>query len=156
MNTLINKNHIGTRLTPFTVEVEKAPLRAFAKATGQTDPVYLDETAARAAGYPSLPIAPTYLFCLEMASPNPQEVYELLGIEYARVLHGEQHFVYHQPVFAGDVLSFAPVIAEIYDRKDGALEFVVWETRVEAKEGLHVADLRSVMVVRPEKQSRPS
>lgn len=153
---MIDKKHIGTKLTPFTIEVEKGQLKSFAKATGQTDPIYLDENAARAAGHRSLPIPPTFLFCLEMASPNPQEVYELLGIDYARVLHGEQHFVYHRPVFAGATLSFSPVIADIYDRKDGALEFVVWETRVEAKDGMHVADLRSVMVVRNEKAAKAS
>ena len=153
---MIDKKHIGTKLTPFSVAVEKAQLRAFAKATGQTDPVYLEETAARAAGHRSLPVPPTYLFCLEMTSPNPQEIYELLGIDYGRVLHGEQHFVYHHPVFAGDTLSFVPVIADIYDRKDGALEFVVWETCVETEQGTHVADLRSVMVVRPEMAERPT
>ena len=153
---MIDKKHIGTKLTPFAVEVEKGQLRAFAKATGQTDPVYLDENAARAAGHRSLPIPPTFLFCLEMASPNPQEVYALLGIDYARVLHGEQHFVYHHPVFAGDTLSFSPVITDIHDKKNGALEFVAWETRVEAGDGKHVADLRSVMVVRHEKAARAS
>jgi acyl dehydratase len=79
-----------------------------------------------------------------------------LGIDYARVLHGEQHFVYHHPVFAGDTLSFSPVITDLYDKKDGALEFVAWETRVEAQDGKHVADLRSVMVVRHEKAARAS
>lgn len=151
---MIDKKYIGAKLTPFTVEVEKGQLRSFARATCQADPIYLDENAARAAGHRSLPVPPTYLFCLEMASPNPQEVYALLGIDYARVLHGEQHFVYHQPVFAGDTLSFAPIISDIHDRKDGALEFVVWETRVQAEDGTHVADLRSVMVVRHETAAR--
>jgi len=153
---MIDKKYIGTKLTPFSIVVEKQQLQSFARATGQSDPVYLDENAARAAGHRSLPVPPTYLFCLEMGSPNPQEIYELLGIDYARVLHGEQHFVYHHPVFAGAALSFAPVIADLYAKKDGALEFVVWKTRVEAEEGLHVADLKTVMVVRHEQAARPS
>ncbi len=149
---MIDKKYIGARLKPHTVEVEKGQLRTFARATGQTDPVYMDEAAAREAGHRSLPVPPTFLFCLEMASPHAMEIYELLGIDYARVLHGEQHFVYHQMVFAGDTLSFERRIADIYDRKEGALEFVIWESRVEAGNGRHVADLRSVMVVRHEEK----
>lgn len=149
---MIDKKYIGTRLRPHTVEVEKGQLRNFAKATGQTDLVYVDETAARDAGHRSLPVPPTFLFCLEMASPHSMEIYELLDIDYSRVLHGEQHFIYHQPVFAGDTLTFERRIADIYDRKAGALEFVIWASRVEAGNGRHVADLRSVMVVRNDGQ----
>lgn len=149
---MIDKKYIGARLRPHTVEVEKEKLRDFARATGQSDPVYLDEGAARDAGHRALPVPPTFLFCLEMASPHAMEVYELLDIDYSRVLHGEQYFTYHQLVFAGDTLTFERRIADIYTKKAGALEFIVWESRVEAGNGRHVADLRSVMVVRNDEQ----
>jgi len=139
----------GSPLTPFSVEVERGRLRAFAKATGQENPVYWDETAAHARGLPSLPLPPTFLFCLEMESPNPMEVFERLHINHAHVLHGEQHFVYHRLAFAGETLRFKPRIADVYERKSGALGFIAWETRVEGSDGKAVADLRSVMVVRP-------
>jgi hypothetical protein len=57
----VDKNNIGLELEPLTVEVEAGRLRFFAKATGQTDPVYLDEAAAQAAGSRTLP-APPHLF----------------------------------------------------------------------------------------------
>ncbi len=139
---------IGSELTPFSVRVEPGRLRSFALATGQADPIYSDEAAARRAGHPSLPVPPTFLFCLEMESPDPMEVYERLGIDYAQVLHGEQHFSYHRLAHAGETLYFRPRIADLYEKKNGALGFVVWETRVEASDGSPVADLRSVMVVR--------
>jgi len=139
---------IGSELTPFSVLVEPGRLRSFARATGQTDPIYSDEVAARRAGHPLLPVPPTFLFCLEMDSPNPMEVYERLGIDYAKVLHGEQHFGYRRIAHAGDTLHFRPRIVDLYEKKNGALRFVVWETRVEASDGAPVADLRSVMVVR--------
>jgi acyl dehydratase len=66
-------------LTPFSVDGDGARLQAFARATGQDDPVYSDPAAARAAGHPSLPVAPTFLFCLEMQGPAPMEMYERLG-----------------------------------------------------------------------------
>jgi acyl dehydratase len=50
--------------------------------------------------------------------------------------------------YAGDVLRFESRIADIYDKKNGALWFIVRETRVTNQRGEHVADLRSVVVQR--------
>jgi acyl dehydratase len=145
---MIDRGFIGHQLPPFQVEVEKGRLRFFAKATGQTDPVYSDETAARAAGHPSLPVPPTFLFCLEMESPNPAAIRELLGMDYRRLLHGEQGFTYHAMAYAGDTLTLQQRIEDIYDKKGGALEFVVRKTRVTNQRGEPVADLRCVTVHR--------
>jgi acyl dehydratase len=145
---MIDKRHIGHVLPRYTVDVEKGRLRFFAKAIGQTDPVYSDEAAARDAGHPGLPVPPTFLFCLEMDAPNPSAVRELLGIDIGKVLHGEQNFTYHAMAYAGDQLSFEQRIADIYDKKNGALEFVVRETRVVNQHDVLVAELRVVTVVR--------
>lgn len=145
---MIDRRHIGLQLPPFEVDVEKGRLRFFAKATGQTDPVYVDDEAARAAGYPGLPVPPSFLFCLEMDAPNPGELRERLGIDIARVLHGEQRFVFHGLSHAGDRLRFEQRVADIYDKKGGALEFVVRETRVTNQRGEPVADLIATTVVR--------
>jgi len=145
---MIDRRHIGHALPAFEVEVEKGRLRFFAKATGQADPLYSDEAAAHAAGHPGLPVPPTFLFCLEMESPNPAAMRELLGIDYRRLLHGEQGFTYHAMAYAGDRLRFEPRIEDIYDKKGGVLEFVVRRTRVSNQHGEAVADLRCVTVVR--------
>ena len=145
---MIDRRHIGLTLPAFEVDVEKGRLRFFAKATGQTDPVYVDEAAARAAGHPSLPVPPSFLFCLEMDAPNPAELRDRLGIDIARVLHGEQRFVFHGLAHAGDRLRFTQRVADIYDKKGGALEFVVRETHVSNQRGEPVADLIATTVVR--------
>ena len=62
---MFDKSLIGFRFEPFTVEVEKGPMRLFAKAIGETDPVYHDEPTAKAAGHRSILAPPTYVFCLE-------------------------------------------------------------------------------------------
>lgn len=147
-HTMIDKRHIGHTLPPFEVAVEPGRLRFFAKATGQTDPIYLDDAAARAAGHPGLPVPPTFLFCLEMESPNPAAIRELLGMDYRRLLHGEQGFSYHAMAYAGDTLRFSQRIADIYDKKNGALEFVERQTQVSNQHGALVAQLRCVTVVR--------
>jgi acyl dehydratase len=144
----IDRRHIGHALPAFTVAVEAGRLRFFAKATGNTDPIYSDEAAARDAGHPGLPVPPTFFFCLEMESPDPAALRTLLGIDYRRILHGEQHFRFHAMAYAGNVLHFEPRIADIYARKGGALEFVKRETRVSHPRGQLVAELTCVTVVR--------
>ncbi|PLP96584.1 MaoC family dehydratase N-terminal domain-containing protein [Cupriavidus pauculus] len=145
---MLDTKHIGTVVSRHVAEVEAGRLRFFAKATGQADASYIDAEAARAAGYPALPVPPTFLFCLEMEAPNPRATLDLLGINIGRVLHGEQAFRYHRMAFAGERLHFEIRIADIYEKKGGALGFVVRETRVTDADGAAVADLRSVVVVR--------
>ena len=145
---MIDRQCIGHAMPSFEVLVEKGRLHFFAKATGQTDPVYWDEVAARAAGHPALPVPPTFLFCLEMASPAPAAIRHLLGMDYRRLLHGEQGFTYHSLAYAGDVLRFEQRIEDIYDKKGGALEFVLRKTRVTKQRGKPVADLRTLTVLR--------
>ena len=145
---MIDTVYIGHRFAPFSVEVEKGRLRFFAQATGQADPVYTDDSAARAAGHPGLPVPPTFLFCLEMDAPNPAALRELLDMPVPKILHAEQRFTYHAMCHAGDVLTFEQRIADIYAKKGGLLEFVRRETRVSNQHGAHVADLNSTTVVR--------
>ncbi|NRF67681.1 MaoC family dehydratase N-terminal domain-containing protein [Aquincola sp. S2] len=145
---MIDRRHIGHALPVFTVPVEAGRLRFFAKACGQADPVYTDEAAARDAGHPNLPVPPTFFFCLEMDAPDPAAMRTLLAIDYRRILHGEQHFRYHAMAHAGDRLRFEPRIADISDKKGGALEFVRRETRVSNQHGVLVAELTCVTVVR--------
>ncbi|KQP22442.1 MaoC family dehydratase N-terminal domain-containing protein [Pseudorhodoferax sp. Leaf267] len=145
---MIDRSYIGHQLPAFDVPVEAGRLRFFAKATGQTDPLYTDEAAARAAGHPGLLAPPTFLFCLEMESPDPAAIRNLLNMDYRRLLHGEQQFTYHAPVHAGDTLRFTQRIEDIYDKKGGALEFVVRRTHVQNQHGTPVAELRCVSVLR--------
>ncbi|MNN92403.1 hypothetical protein D3C81_2106840 [compost metagenome] len=50
--------------------------------------------------------------------------------------------------YAGDTLHFETRVADVYDKKGGALHFVVQETKVTNQKGEHVADLRSTLVER--------
>jgi acyl dehydratase len=144
---MIDKKFIGKAIPAFRAVAEAGQLRFFAKATGESNPVYFDESAARDAGHAALPLPPTFLFSLEFQQPDTSWRDEL-GIQLSRILHGEQSFTYHRLAYAGDVLRFESRVADIYDKKGGALDFVVRETRVTNQHGEHVADLRSVLVQR--------
>ncbi|MDT4809518.1 hypothetical protein FQZ97_424090 [compost metagenome] len=145
---MADKSLIGRSLGVTSAEVEKGRLRFFAKAIGETDPIYTDEAAAKAAGYKSLPVPPTFLFCLAGEGRDLVEQLDIFGFDLGRILHAEQSFVYHQVAVAGDTLTFDTRVADVYDKKGGALQFVVNETRVTNQDGEHIADLRSSLVQR--------
>jgi hypothetical protein len=81
---VIDRRFLGHASPPCTLDVERGRLRQFAHAIGETRAVYVDETAARAAGYPDLPVPPTFLFCLEMDRPNPYGWFDEVGIPGSR------------------------------------------------------------------------
>ena len=94
---MIDKSYIGRVFPPFTVNVEKGRLRFFAQVIGETDPIYSDESAARAAGYRSVLVPPTFLFGLDVEQPNAFAWMAEAGLNLERVLHGEQSFHYYTP-----------------------------------------------------------
>ncbi len=144
----IDPGVIGTALPEITVDVEPGRLRQFATAIGETDPVYTDLAAARTAGHPNLPVPPTFLFGLTLDGPDSFGFIGDLGVDLRHVLHGEQEFTYHSVAHAGDTLVLRPMIADVYTRKGGALEFVVRETAVTRSDGSPVAVLKETLIVR--------
>ncbi|MNP28589.1 hypothetical protein D3C76_1215620 [compost metagenome] len=145
---MADKSLIGRSLGVTSAELEKGRLRFFAHAIGETDPIYSDEAAANAAGYKSLPMPPTFLFCLQGEGRDLVEELNIYGFDLGRILHAEQEFIYHKPAVAGDVLTFDARIVDVYDKKGGALQFVVKETRVTNQDGEHIADVRCSLVQR--------
>ena len=145
---MIDKKFIGYEVSPTLWDVEKGRIRFFAEVIGTTDAIHLDATVAKAAGYRNVVAPPTFIFGAESDSGVLMTLLDTLKIDLSEVLHGEQRFDYHAPVCAGDTLRFQTRVADIYDKKGGALEFVVNDTKVTNQLGEHVADLHSVIVVR--------
>jgi acyl dehydratase len=145
---MIDRKWIGHEFRPSELALERGRLRFFAKAIGETDPVYTDVDAARAAGYSDLPAPPTFLFGAELDSGATDRMLELLEIPLQKVLHGEQGFTYHGPACAGDVITVRARLTDIYDKKNGALEFVVKTSSATNQRDELVAELRSVLVCR--------
>ncbi len=138
---------IGHQLPQLQVEVERGRVQLFARVIGETDPVYLDVEAARAAGHPDLAMPPTFLFALELEQPDPFGYLAELGVDLRQVLHGEQAFVYHQPAHAGETLTVQPRITDVHSKRGGAMTFIVKETSVSRADGATVAALTSTIIV---------
>jgi acyl dehydratase len=145
---MIDKQFIGYEVPPPLWDVEKGRIRFFAEVIGATDPIYFDTSAAKAAGYRNVVAPPTFIFGAESDSGVLMKLLDTLKIDLRELLHGEQRFDYHAPVCAGDTLRFQTRVSDIYDKKGGALEFVVNDTKVTNQLGEHVSDLHSVIVVR--------
>ena len=143
---MIDASFVGHKFESFDVDIESGRLRHFAKAIGEARAEYVDTAAALARGWPSLPVPPTFLFCLEMEQPDPWQYLQVLGVDLADVLHGEQEIEYMQPVWAGDTVTFAPSIEDLRVKRGGAMELIKKVTHV-SRNGTPVAALRSVVVV---------
>ncbi len=145
---MVDCSHIGRVLPPHSADVEAGRLRLFAKAIGETRPEYVDEAAARAAGHPALPAPPTFTLCVDLEVPDPFAWLADLGVHIAQVLHRGQRFRYFAPVYAGDRLDFASRVADVQQKRGGAMTFVVKETDVDNQNGVRVAQIRTTIVVR--------
>lgn len=145
---MIDRSHIGRAFDAFTVRVEPFQLRLFAKAVGEARPEYVDEAVALAAGYRGLLAPPTFLFSLWLQDPTEFQLARKLGLDLRRVLHGEQSFTIHEPLCGGDVMTLQERIVDIYDKRDGALEFVVSDVTAHDPDGRLLAEGRCTTVVR--------
>jgi acyl dehydratase len=145
---MIDRKWIGHELPASELVLERGRLRAFATAIGESDAVYTDLAAARAAGYSDLPCPPSFLFAAELDSGVQMAMIAQMGIPLAKLLHGEQGFTYHHPACAGDVITVRSRVTDIYDKKNGALEFVVTLSQAQNQRGELVAELRNVLVCR--------
>lgn len=133
---------------PEVYEVGREHIRSFAVAIGDDDPLYRDAAAARAAGHPDVVAPPTFLTVLgfrfgesgPMADPA-------LGLDYSRLVHGEQAFRLHRPVVAGDRLRSTTRIESIRGAGGNEIMTTVQEVTDDA-DGAPVATLTSTVVIR--------
>ena len=145
---MIDRKFIGMESEDRFVDVEKGQLRLFAKATAEANPIFFDEEEAKKAGYTALPAPPTFAFCLASLAPPKTLSPRGMGIPIEKLLHGEQQFTYHRQIFAGDRIRLKTRVVDIYDKKNGALEFVVFETTSHNQAGELCVSARTVTVVR--------
>jgi acyl dehydratase len=94
-------------------EVGREKIREFAEAIGDHNPAYLDPEAARALGHPDVIAPPTFGIVLSMTAGRQVVADPELGLDYTRVVHGEQRFVINRPIRAGDRLTVTVTVENI-------------------------------------------
>lgn len=145
---MIDKKFIGHEFATFTTVVEKGRLKFFAKAIGETNPIYFNEQAAKDAGHRSLLAPPTFPFTLSLESEDPFPVVSALKLDIGRILHGTQEFEYLGAIYAGDTITVSAKIVDIFDKKGGALEFVALQYSFSNQQGEVVAKSTNTLVYR--------
>ncbi len=146
----VRADPIGREFPPAWADVEAEAIRRFAAAIGDRQPIYMEREAARAAGFRDVVAPPTFAFVLKYKAASPVDTLATLGIDGAagKLLHAEQAFDYFEPICAGDRLCFRERVADLYERKDGALLFVVLVTEVSNQDSVRVAKISHTEVVR--------
>jgi acyl dehydratase len=93
---------------PYVIGREK--VREFATAIGDANPVSHNVDAARALGYADVVAPPTFAFVITHKAMGDAMFDPDLGLDYSRVVHGEQRFTYARPLVAGDVITVQATI----------------------------------------------
>jgi acyl dehydratase len=138
----IGRTYDGSR----TFEVGREHIRRFAQAIGDTNPIYTDVDAAKAAGHPDVVAPPTFLTTIGMSLSGGPISDPDLGLNYAMVVHGEQRFVHHRPVRPGDVLAAKTTIENIRDA--GANELMQMRMDITDASGELVCEAYNLVVSR--------
>ncbi|MGW7459607.1 FAS1-like dehydratase domain-containing protein [Streptomyces sp. NPDC054797] len=94
-------------------EVGREKIREFAVAVGDANPVYTDAEAAKSHGYSDVIAPPTFVFAITFKAAGQVIEDPQLGLDYSRVVHGDQKFAYSRPVRAGDRLSVTSTIEAV-------------------------------------------
>ncbi|MBA3552963.1 MAG: MaoC family dehydratase N-terminal domain-containing protein [Actinobacteria bacterium] len=136
----------GREYGEISLEVESDHVVRFAEAIGDTNPIYRDADAARAAGHPGQLAPPTFATVLQIMTSARVIADQDLGLNYALVVHGEQEYEWSRPIRVGDRLSAAPRIADI--RARGPNEYLVLEADVRDKAGKRVVLARTTLLSR--------
>ena len=129
---------------PYAVGRER--IREFALAIGADNPAFLDPKAAARLGHPDVIAPPTFpiLITNEVAQPLLND--PALGLDFSRVVHGDQRFAYVRPIRAGDRVVCVVTVEDITSRS--GLDFLSTRTELSTDTGEPIGTAWSRLVVR--------
>jgi acyl dehydratase len=129
---------------PYAVGREK--IREFAEALGADDLVHTDQAHARARGYRDVIAPPTFAAVIAQKCDRQLIADPEAGIDFSRVVHGEQRFVHHRPLTAGDEIVGVLTVDSV--RQVGGHAMVTTRSELSTTEGEPVCTATSTIVIR--------
>ena len=129
---------------PYLVGREK--IREFSRAVFATSPLNNDPDAAKAAGYDDIVAPPTFPIVIQEATLAQLLAEPDAGIDFTRVVHGDQRFSYTRAIVAGDELTATLAVTSI--KSLGGHSMVTSESTIVDAAGAHVVTAISTLVVR--------
>ena len=127
----MNHDLVGRTYPPVRFRLEETRVRAFADAVGHRGPGVP----------PTIVTVPEIETGLSNVVSDPD-----LGVDLARVLHGEQEYVWARPTALGEVLTAESTIESI--RGKGGMQFLILRTELRDETGRLVVSGRSTLIVR--------
>lgn len=125
---MVDASIAGTQLAEVTFPVDRSKLAELGRAFGDPDPVWHDPEAAAAAGFDGVPSFPTVTVLADhWRQGGVAGLVDAIGMDLAKVLHGEAEWNYFVPVRAGDVLTMVATVADVTTRegkRGGAMTLV--------------------------------
>ena len=129
---------------PYLVGREK--IREFSRAVLATNPINFDVDAARAAGHADLVAPATFPVVVQEATLAQLLAEPDAGIDFSRVVHGEQRFTYTRAIVAGDELTATLTVSSV--KSLGGHNMVTADSDIVDAQGNHVVTAISTLVVR--------
>lgn len=129
---------------PYLVGREK--IREFSRAVLSTNPINFDVEAAKAAGHADLVAPPTFPVVVQEATLAQLLAEPDAGIDFSRVVHGEQRFTYTRAIVAGDELTATLTVSSV--KSLGGHNMVTADSDIVDADGKHVVTAISTLVVR--------
>jgi acyl dehydratase len=129
---------------PYAVGREK--IREFAEAVGADDVVHTDPVQARARGYRDVIAPPTFAVLIAQQCDRQFIVDPEAGIDFGRLVHGEQRFVHHRPITAGDEIVGVLTVDSV--KLVGGNAMVTTRSELSTIEGEPVCTATSTVVIR--------
>jgi len=127
-------------------EVSREKIAEFAAAIGSDDPAHRDPAAARALGHPDVVAPVTFAVIVAQRAENQVYADPESGVDFSRLVHGEERFTHHRPVVAGDRLT-ATLHVDIA-REVGGHGMLTTRVEVADADGAPVSTVLSVVVIR--------
>lgn len=143
----LDQSFVGRTYPPTSpYEVGREKIREFAEAVGDANPAYTDPEAAKALGHPDVIAPPTFAFSITFRAAGEVVRDPQLGLDYSRVVHGDQKFSYTRPVRAGDRLQVTSTIESI--KSLAGNDVVTVRGEVHDESGEHVVTAWTKLVAR--------
>ncbi len=144
----LSKEIVGRKMDPYTFTVERGKVKEFCLAIGETNPVYTDPQAAKAAGFADTPIPPTMQTTFQFwGYPKIWDDMKGMGIDISRLLHMKEEYTYLKPIYPGTVIHAQ---GEVIDVKTGKMDMVTFKTSYKNEKGEACIDAEMAIVIRPE------
>ncbi len=143
----VDTSAIGRTYPPSLYAVGREKVREYAHAVGETEPIYLDVEAARAAGFADVVAPPMFAVVYAGSALAPVMFDPELALDFAHLVHGEQEFRWGPLVVAGDEIETTVTVRDIHER--GGLGFYVFATESRNQAGELVCSGTWTDIVRP-------